>query len=64
MPKPLTTAADYRKLLAGIREEMAHGLKKIEELLERQKVLSCWPSAARSASVLLMGELQFLNLLV
>ena len=42
MPKPLTTTADYRKLLADIREEMAHGLKKIEELLERQKVLSYW----------------------
>ena len=42
MPKPLTTTADYRKLLADIRKEMEHGLKRVAELLERQKVLSYW----------------------
>ena len=40
MPKALTTTAGYRKLIADIRKEMEHGLKKVEELLERQKVLS------------------------
>ena len=32
----------YRKLLADIRKEMERGLKKVAELLERQKVLSYW----------------------
>lgn len=42
MPKALTATADYCNLLADIRKEMEHGLKKVEELLERQKVLSYW----------------------
>ena len=53
MPTPPTaTTADYRKLLADIRKEMAHGLKKVEELLERQKVLSYW-AIGRKISVYL-----------
>jgi len=47
MPKPLTTTADYRKLIADIRKEMEHGLKRVEELLERQKVLSYWAIGRR-----------------
>ena len=48
MPNPpTTTTADYRKLLADIRKEMEHGLKKVEELLERQKVLSYWAIGRR-----------------
>ena len=34
--------ADYQRLLASIRGEMERGLKRIEELLERQKIISHW----------------------
>lgn len=47
MPKPPATTAEYRKLLADIRKEMEHGLKKVAELLERQKVLSFWAIGRR-----------------
>ena len=43
MPRmPMVKAAGYQKLLKSIRREMEKGLKKIEELLEQQKVLSSW----------------------
>ena len=44
MPKTLVSpiAKDYQKLLSDIRGEMARGIRKIEELLERQKVISNW----------------------
>ena len=32
----------YHALLAKIRREMAKGIKKIERLIERQKVVFCW----------------------
>ncbi|GEM_PF-4476999 len=47
MPKPPATTAGYRKLIADIRKEMERGLKKVEELLERQKVLSYWAIGRR-----------------
>lgn len=47
MPKPPATTVEYRKLIADIRKEMAHGLKRVEELLERQKVLSYWAIGRR-----------------
>lgn len=47
MPKPPVITADYRKLIADIRKEMEHGLKRVEELLERQKVLSYWAIGRR-----------------
>lgn len=42
MPHKLSTTVYYRKLLADIREEMTRGVKKIEELLEQQRVISYW----------------------
>ncbi len=47
MPKPPVPTAAYRKLLVDIRKEMERGLKKVEELLERQKVLSYWAIGRR-----------------
>jgi len=42
MPRKLISSSAYNKLLADIRREMARGIRKVEELLERQKVLSYW----------------------
>ena len=42
MPKKLTAASVYQKLVNDIRIEVAQGLKKIEELIEHHKVLSYW----------------------
>ncbi len=43
MPRtPMVKAAGYQKLLKSIRHEVEKGFKNIEELLERQKVVSCW----------------------
>ncbi len=47
MPKPLATTAGYRKLRADLRREMEHGLKRVEDLLERQKVISYWAIGRR-----------------
>lgn len=42
MAQPPRVTADYRRLLDEIRKEMERGFRKVEELLERQKVLSYW----------------------
>lgn len=42
MPSALTTTQHYRKLIVDLRREMDKGVKRVEELLERQKVLSHW----------------------
>lgn len=42
MPSKINLTSSYRQLIVDIRREMERGVKKIEELLERQKVLSSW----------------------
>jgi len=56
MPKAFSTTADYRKLLADIRKEMEHGLKRVEELLERQKVLSYWAIGRKISACFVDGR--------
>ena len=52
MPQSLIPVSEYSKLLADIRQEISRGVKSIEELLERQKVLSYWQIGRRINSYL------------
>ncbi|MDO8580180.1 MAG: thermonuclease family protein [Candidatus Omnitrophota bacterium] len=42
MPQSITPKTAYQTLLRDIRAEMERGIRKVEELFERQKVLSHW----------------------
>jgi endonuclease YncB( thermonuclease family) len=42
MPQSITPKTAYQILLRDIRTEMERGIRKVEELFERQKVLSHW----------------------
>ncbi len=57
MPPKISLALNYRTLILDIRREMERGVQKIEELLERQKVISSWAIGRKINTYLHTSEL-------